>query len=378
MQANTNFSAWLRDRVKDAGILPFWRFMHLALYHPDHGYYEKSLGQVGRQGDFFTSVSVGPLFGELLGWQFAHWAAQASWPRWQIVEAGAHDGALALDILSSLRDSSAVPKNSFRYVIVEPSARRRQAQQQKLAGFNDIVTWIADWAEFEPAKLKGIIFANELLDAFPVFRFAWNGARGGWQEWGVGCEQDRFTWQIISDSQGINASCEESNLRQEALAILEEKIPSDLHPGLPAGFTVEICPEATRWWRKAGSHLDAGYLVTLDYGLTKAEFWAAGRTTGNLKAIRNHCVVPDALANPGDQDITAPIDFSQLQATGEQHGLQTISLVRQEIFLTNILATMQDHRPSPMAWDANRIRQFQTLIHPSHLGWNFKALVQRR
>lgn len=350
--------------------------MRLALYHPAHGYYEKSLGQVGRHGDFFTSVSVGPLFGELLSWQFAHWASQASWPQWQIVEAGAHDGTLALDILNALATSPVPLANYFRYTIIEPSPPRRLAQQKKLACYSDKVDWVSEWSELKPSKLKGIIFANELLDALPVFRFAWNGTRGGWQEWGVACDQDRFIWQIIPDFQSIHAGPEESHLRQEALAMLEAKIPGDLQAGLPEGFTVEICPESIRWWRQAGSHLEAGYLLTLDYGLTKAEFWTVNRAAGNLKAIRNHRVVPDVLANPGNQDITAPVDFSQLQATGEQHGLQTISLVRQETFLTNILAAMQTHQPSPMAWDANRIRQFQTLIHPSHLGWNFKALVQ--
>ncbi len=350
--------------------------MRLALYHPAHGYYEKSLGQVGRQGDFFTSVSVGPLFGELLSWQFAQWASEAAWPHWQIVEAGAHDGTLALDILNALTSSPVSLTNHLQYTIIEPSPPRRLAQQKKLARYNDIVSWTAGWSELKPANLKGIIFANELLDAFPVFRFAWNGTRGGWQEWGVTCDQDRFAWQIIPDIQSIKADPEESHLRQEALAMLEVKIPGDLQAGLPEGFTVEIGPESTRWWRQAGSHLEAGYLLTLDYGVTKAEFWAANRTTGNLKAIRNHCVVADALANPGNQDITAPIDFSQLQETGEQNGLQTINLVRQETFLTNILAAMHAHQPPPMAWDANRIRQFQTLIHPSHLGWNFKVLVQ--
>src|SRR5690349_14178049 len=160
--------------------------MELALYCPDCGFYEKEKDNVGKRGDFFTSVSVGNLFGQLLAYQFGDWfEGKAETPRTQygtrdtflrLVEAGAHDGQLAADILGWLRERRPEIFRRLEYHIVEPSERRREWQRTTLKDFPGTVKWTPEVAALKPAlaSSNAIIFCNELLDAMPVHRWGWN------------------------------------------------------------------------------------------------------------------------------------------------------------------------------------------------------------
>ena len=163
------------------GSIPFDRFMELALYCPVYGYYEKEGDTVGRRGDYFTNVSVGSLFGELLASQFAEWlrkspksqGGRGEQERVQIVEAGAHDGALALDILKWMRYQRPELLERLEYWIVDPSGRRQQRQRKTLDAFSSQVHWAGDLQQLRDALqgsggVHGIIFCNEFLDAMPV------------------------------------------------------------------------------------------------------------------------------------------------------------------------------------------------------------------
>src|SRR6267154_3525270 len=125
----------VRDQVKRRGVIPFAEFMRLALYCPELGYYERTEGGIGRQGDFFTSVTTGNLFGELLAFQFARWLEELSGGPFQLVEAGAHDGQLAGDVLHWLSHERPSLIESIQYWIIEPSARRQAWQKQRLENF---------------------------------------------------------------------------------------------------------------------------------------------------------------------------------------------------------------------------------------------------
>src|SRR5208282_2039773 len=174
----------IRREIAERGVLSFARFMELALYCPNSGYYETKKDSPGRRGDFYTSVSAGELFGQLLAFQFAGWLEELllspvtchSSPC--LIEAGAHDGQLAKDILSWLQ--SARPKlfGQIEYDIIEPSSRRREWQGETLKNFAPRVRWFADLESLSRvtrhASLCGIIFSNELLDAMPVRRFGWD------------------------------------------------------------------------------------------------------------------------------------------------------------------------------------------------------------
>src|SRR5262245_59530096 len=184
----TSLESLLRREIESQGPISFARFMELALYCPDSGYYERSPTGIGRAGDYYTSVSVGPGFGGLLARQFAQWLPEGSV---QLVEAGAHDGSLARDILTWLRDNVPSLFGRLAYWIVEPSPNRQKWQQKRLDEFAGKIRWFGDF----PGHVTGVIFSNELLDAFPVRRFGWDGS---WFEWGVTVEGDRFAWARLA------------------------------------------------------------------------------------------------------------------------------------------------------------------------------------
>lgn len=359
----------LRQQVEREGPMPFARFMDAALYTPGLGYYERGPGQVGRGGDFCTSVSVGPLFGGLLAAQIAGWldAGGGDGPL-ELVEAGAHDGQLAHDILSALGRRRPDLLDRIHYWLIEPSVQRQNWQRLKLENVAPRVGWVADFDQLPPGGVRGVILANELLDAFPLHRLGWDASRGRWFEWGVGWQDGRFAWQRLAGSPG-------GPDWDEALATAGFELPGALRAVLPDGYVLEWAPGAADWWAKAARALRAGHLLTLDYGGTALELLNPARTTGTLRAYARHQVQPDPLANPGGQDLTAHVNFTQVQLAGEQAGLTTVGLFTQPDFLTRIATRLL---AEGTAWTPHEIRQFQSLTHPDHLGRAFRVLVQAR
>jgi SAM-dependent MidA family methyltransferase len=186
----------LRAEIEAGGPVSCARFMEQALHHPEHGFYERA-DAIGRAGDFITSVSVGPLFGRLLAWQFRHWLGELS-GGCRIAECGAHDGALAEDILAALNHGEAPGRERVRYRIIEPSAGRKAWQQERLRAHEDIVAWCEDVRAATSSGLRGVIFANELLDAFPAHVLGWDAVVKSWVEWGVGtAEGGLLVWQRL-------------------------------------------------------------------------------------------------------------------------------------------------------------------------------------
>jgi len=364
----------IRHEIVAHGVLPFSRFMELALYCPDYGFYEVKKDNPGRRGDFYTSLSVGELFGQLLAFQFAKWLeteTDGSKSRARIIEAGAHDGSLARDILEWLRVCRPGLFERIEYNIVEPSLRRQEWQKEKLKTSAPRVRWFTDLQAVPLQRLNGIIFSNELLDAMPVQRFGWDAREKKWFEWGVALEDEKFVWAKVRKSDGGRRKAE-TNL-PSALCHL----PSDLLAVLPDGYTVEISTAAENWWRAAAAVLERGRLLTIDYGLGADELFLPGRSQGTLRAYFRHHFADDILANVGEQDLTAHVNFPAIQAAGESAGLNTASFSTQAQFLTQILdAAVKDK--SFGEWDASRTRQFQTLTHPEHLGRAFRVLVQTR
>ena len=350
--------------IEQGGILPFFRFMELALYCPKLGYYEAKTDSIGRHGDFFTSVSVGSLFGELLAFQFARWLDELKQANLKLVEAGAHDGQLAKDILTWLQSHRPDLFTQVEYCVIEPSARRRKTQQETLKNFTPKFRWFSDLNSSTFQPLAGIILSNELLDAFPVRRLGWNAPNQKWFEWGVAASGRKFVWTKIEKREG-------------RLPSFLSHFTASLRNVLPDNFTVEIHPAAENWWRQAARSLNAGKLITADYGLTDDEIFLPSRKNGTLRAFFRHHFADDILANPGQQDLTAHVNFSRLQEIGEAAGLKTDFFSTQAKFLTRILEdTLKEKKFAE--WTSTRARQFQTLTHPEHLGCAFRVLVQSR
>ena len=358
----------IRAETAASGVLSFARFMELALYCPVHGYYETQKDNVGRGGDFMTSVSTGELFGQLLAFQFAGWLEElhlspvTRHPSLCLIEAGAHDGKLAKDILIWLQLNRPRLFEQLEYGILEPSGRRKEWQHETLKPFAPRVRWFTSFENLSLVtrhpSLAGIIFCNELLDAFPVHRHGWDAKTKKWFEWGVAVEGEKFVWSKIPNS--------------------EFRIPnSELESVLPDGYTIETSPDAENWWREAAGILERGKLVAIDYGFAGDEQFSPARTNGTLRAYFRHHVSDDLLANAGEQDLTAHVNFPAIQKAGEEVGLKTEMFTTQTKFLTQVLEkTVADKTFGD--WTPASTRQFQTLTHPEHLGRAFRVLVQAK
>jgi SAM-dependent MidA family methyltransferase len=354
----------IRDEIDASGAISFARFMELALYHPRHGYYEKHLKQTGRDGDFFTSVNVGSLYGELLGVDFARRLKELT-GNVQLIEAGAHDGQLASDLLDYLAHYEQQVFRRLEYVIIEPSLTRAQKQFQTLSRYGGKVKWVRGWSEI--GDFRGICFSNELFDAMPVHVFRWDAEARHWQEWGVTNLRGNFHWKPLPpEKQSANA--------QRLLA----RLPRELLAVLPNQFTVEISPEGVSWWLQAAHSLAEGWLFTVDYGLLQDDFFQPHRARGTLRSYSKHRETHGPLDAVGEQDITAHVNFSLLISAGESAGLMTECFVHQGLFLKEIIDQVEKNPASFPLWTAMRYRQLTSLIHPEHLGRNFKVLTQSR
>ena len=342
----------IRQEIRTLGPMRFDRFMEVALYHPEHGYYARPR-RIGRSGDFFTSVSVGPLFGRMLTWQARQMAGLLAEPEFWIVEQGAHDGRLACDILKEARRWPDFA-GRLRYLIVEPSPSHREAQEKMLAGFVERVQWVEVLANAKDEKPCGLFLSNELADALPVRLI--EAKDGAWRERCVGlAEKDELTWALAEPDAELRAAI-------DALPLA----PTD-------GFRTEIGLAARRWMMDAGAFLRRGYVVTIDYGFSASAYYAPFRRDGTLTCYHDHRRSDNVLDNPGRQDITAHVDFTALARAGERAGLETLALVDQQRFLTGILGAQGG--PDDLGGET---KAFQALTHPEHLGARFQVLAQAK
>jgi len=303
----------------------------------------------------------------MLAYLFARWLKDAALRPVQLVEGGAHDGQLAFDILNWLHRHRRKLLTELEYWIVEPSEQRQVWQREKLAPFARLVRWAPTFQNLPANGVNGVIYSNELLDALPVHRLAWNRASGRWSEWGVGWSHGHFVWAPLPD--------DARNWRTE-LTHAGFDLSPELEAVLPDGFIIEHCPAAGIWWRQAAASLRQGRLLTFDYGLTARQFLSPARSHGTLRAYRHHQPTTDVLADPGQQDLTTHLNFTQLQKEGEREGLKTEQFVTQGEFLTAVASKMWSEEKRTLS--PTQKRQFQSLTHPEHLGSAFQVLIQSR
>ena len=333
----------------------FADFMAAALYDPAHGYYAHGDGRVGRGGDFFTSVSVGPVFGQLLARRFLRdWRESGRPARWRIIEVGANDGRLAADVLAALATLDEQAFRALEYAICEPLPALQVAQRATLQTFAGRVRITPGASELAAEPLPGVAFGNEVLDALPCQLVEWRN--GSWLERRVGLAADgAFVWQTteIDDP--------------DLLATL-----APLGGNFPDGYRSEVRCNFRDFLAPLAAAISRGSMLWIDYGYARADYYHPGRAEGTLRTYAGHRAGDDPLACPGTCDISAHVDFTAVAEAAAELGWQAVAFRNQGAWLTEIA------RDWLLAMDgcpqAAALRQFQTLTHPAHLGARFHIL----
>jgi SAM-dependent MidA family methyltransferase len=306
-------------------MVTFCDYMERALYGPA-GYYSLGTAKSGRAGDYFTAPDVGPAFGQLLAEIFIDWEKKLNAKHFSIVEAGAGEGRLARDILQH---------HPFRYAVVERSPVRRQFLE-KFETYSTLE---------EVPGFEGVLFGNELIDAFPVHRVQMKNGQLHELLIEGGDAKKRFVWG------------EPSTPRLEAYF-------DRLKIKLPDGYETEVNLAMSDWLTKAAKILQKGLLLLIDYGRPAHEYYAPERTRGTLRAFSKHKVSADFLDPSGLVDLTADVDFTSLALDGQTAGFTPLAFMEMGSFLM---------------MGATHLNSFSKglryLIHPEGLGSAFHVLV---
>jgi len=349
----------IEQEIREHGPIPFSRYMEMCLYEPGLGYYAKSREQFGKAGDFYTSSDVHAVFGRLMARQFEEmWRALGSPERIEIVELGPGRGLFARDVLDWSRQKFPDFFRALHYTLVEGSAALREKlgtvlDEHIVAGKAAVAGDVASYISSENV----IVFANEFFDALPVEVLSHHGAmRVGW-------EPGRFVESFVSAS----------------AAELEYLDRYSIHP--EEGDRVEAGLEAQRWMPRIAAAVPRGFVVIIDYGYTRAEL-LAGRYRGTIMCYRQHSASDNPYEAPGEQDITAHVNFTALRAAAEQAGLESLGLVTQSQFLMGI---GEDTQFSDAFEDARlpqerakRALQLKHLVTPAGMGEMFQVLVMSK
>jgi SAM-dependent MidA family methyltransferase len=307
--------------------------MQQALYHSEHGYYSSGRCAIGRKGDYFTNVSVGPLFGQLLASQFCEmWERLGKLNDFVIAEQGAHDGQFALDVLEFAQNRLPEFFEALRYRILEPFPILKEQQRRNLGAFGHKIEWLDSLQPF-----AGIHFSNELLDAMPV-RLISHGT-----EKLVALDGDGFVF--------VEQQVDQPIFNQSALDCVDDIAAS----------------------------LRLGYVITIDYGSSHEDF----ERTVRVRAQHQNFHSPFELI--GEADITMSVDWKSIVERAQANGLRVVGFTDQHHFLTGIISefsTRDSAEPRVGAWGQSPLpgsrkakRELQTLLHPEMLGRAFQVLA---
>lgn len=324
-----------KEISQGGGWLSFARYMELALHAPGLGYYAGGAQKFGAQGDFVTAPELGRLFGRTLARQLRQVLGENA----NVLEIGAGSGALAQTLLGEL---------SCEYSILETSAELRDRQKQRLK--NSV-----QWLSALPERFRGVVIANEVVDAMPVHAVAWR--EGAILERGVALNDDKLIWRERPAS---------GDLLDQARKI-----------SAPPPYESEIGLIGQAWMRRVGEALEEGVVLVIDYGFPSHEYYHPQRAGGTLMCHHRHTAHGDVFARPGLEDMTAHVDFSALAAAAREAGLEVLGYATQAQFLVNcgitdVLGEANIENAlhyAPLAAEANK------LLSPAEMGELFKVLA---
>ena len=378
----------IEREIRERGPIPFSRYMEICLYDPVAGYYSRHAEQFGKAGDFYTSSDVHAVFGRLLARQFDEmWQALDRPPQLEILELGPGCGLFARDVLDWSRKKFPGFFAALRYTLQEASpalqARLRETLREHIANGratlsleprgNSVETQLAasPLAPENPTPERRshqihraclpatplIVFANEFFDALPV--------------------------EILGTPGKLHLALENNRLHETWLPPSAEELEFldryGVHP--EPGERIEVPLVAQNWITQIARSIARGFLLIIDYGYTRTE-QLAGRHRGTLMAYRHHSASANPYQAPGEQDITAHVNFTALAAAAEQAGMQTQKPLTQSQFLMGVgeinqfADAFEDCRlPQERAKVALQLKH---LVTPAGMGENFHVLLASR
>jgi SAM-dependent MidA family methyltransferase len=346
----------IEQEIHEQGPIPFSRYMELCLYHPELGFYSRNAERFGKAGDFYTSSDVHAVFGRLLARQFDEmWRALGSPESIELIELGPGRGLFAQDVLDWTEKKFPDLFRALRYLLVESSPALRGRMNETLARhFESGKAEIAELDSMAQGEAPTIVFANEFFDALPV--------------------------EIVSTKGSLRIEARDGHFIETwALASHEELEFLDRYSINPQPDEHVEAPLAARQFMdRIAGRLQRGFVLVIDYGYTRAE-QLAGRHRGTLKAIRQHSVSAHPYESPGEQDITADVNFTALAAAAEKHGMQTQKIITQSQFLMGIgeanqFADAFEECRLPQE-RAKVALQLKHLVTPAGMGESFHVLI---
>ena len=349
----------IEQEIRERGPIPFSRYMELCLYDHDLGYYSRNAQQFGKAGDFYTSSDVHAVFGRLLARQFDEmWRALGSPRQIELLELGPGRGLFAQDVLDWSEKKFPDFFRALRYILVESSPALRERIKETLGRHLDsgkAELGAPDALSKAPSHdIPTLVFANEFFDALPLEIL---GTRGSLR---IDTRDGRFTETWAQPS-------------AEELEFLDRY---SVHP--EPDERIEAPLAAQRFMEQMAANIQHGFLVAIDYGYTREE-QLAGRHRGTMKALRAHSISPNPYEAPGEQDITADVNFTALAAAANKHGMQTQKLITQSQFLMGIgeanqFADAFEECRLPQE-RAKVALQLKHLVTPAGMGESFQVLI---
>jgi SAM-dependent MidA family methyltransferase len=360
-------AAHIREFIAaQGGVIGFDAFMRLALYAPGLGYYSAGATKFGGDGDFVTAPEISSLFSRCVARQVAEILADRGG---EILELGAGLGTLAADVLTELAALECLPAN---YYILEVSADLAERQRARLArlpaGLAGRVHWLDRWPE---RPMRGVVLANEVLDAMPVSRFVLRGPPGRQRvrALGVAASGDGFEWREFDPPPEL----------EHAVAAVVAALPAPL----PDGYVSEVCLAFQPWLSSMAAHLEQGVALLIDYGLPRAHLYHPERGAGTLRCHFRHRAHDDPFINVGLQDITAWVDFTGVAEGADGAGLDVLGFATQAAFLIgagmeSLLTTEMQLADGDSRQQARLAGEARRLMLPGEMGEIFKVIALGR
>jgi SAM-dependent MidA family methyltransferase len=356
----------IRERVRDCGgWISFEQFMDLALYAPGLGYYSAGSVKLGPGGDFVTAPEVSDLFSRCVAGQCAQVLADGG----EILELGAGTGRMAAVILEALSALGVLPD---RYAILEVSAELAERQRARLARLAPRLRERVVWLERLPERpLRGVILANEVLDALPCRRFTLSMGRV--HELGVAVDSSRGDPVVDGAPLIERAAMPDEALMSSCAALLRE-----LPQSLPDDYSSELCLRVSPWIAAIGECLERGVILLFDYGLPRAHYYHPQRMSGTLRCHFRQRVHDDPYVNVGMQDITAWVDFTRVAEAAVDCGLEVGGFATQAAFLLAMGIESQLAEVADPIEHARLAGEARRLLLPGEMGEAFKAMALAR